>query len=192
MNKEILNLDYQFIMGKLKPLVHVQVSKESMITDEYDANTKAFLSYVVELISTAKTIENASIELISKSNTKSTESISKSKSKSIWKSKPKSTKSISKPISKSNQKLNQEINNELNQYHPELNEKTNNNNNNTTPFTQIASDKITKEELDIFLSSNPPLDLEDNIIEKLLENDKYFQEQVEETIHLLTEKGKSG
>ena len=36
------------------------------------------------------------------------------------------------------------------------------------------------------------LDLEDNIIEKLLENDKYFQEQVEETIHLLTEKGKSG
>ena len=36
------------------------------------------------------------------------------------------------------------------------------------------------------------LDLEDNIIEKLLKDDKYFQEQVEETIHLLTEKGKSG
>ena len=66
-------------------------------------------------------------------------------------------------ILKSNQKLNKEINNELNQYLPELNEKTNNNNNNTTPFTQIACDKITKEELDNFLSSNPPLDLEDNI-----------------------------
>ena len=36
------------------------------------------------------------------------------------------------------------------------------------------------------------LDLEDSIIEKLLKDDKYFQEQVEETIHLLTEKGKSG
>ena len=36
------------------------------------------------------------------------------------------------------------------------------------------------------------LDLEDNIIEKLLKDDKYFQEQVEETIHLLSEKGKSG
>ena len=31
------------------------------------------------------------------------------------------------------------------------------------------------------------LDLDDNIIEKLLRDDKYFQEQVEETIHLLTE-----
>ena len=36
------------------------------------------------------------------------------------------------------------------------------------------------------------LDLDDNIIEKLLRDDKYFQEQVEETIHLLTEKGQSG
>ena len=36
------------------------------------------------------------------------------------------------------------------------------------------------------------LDLDDNIIEKLLRDDKYFQEQVDETIHLLTEKGKSG
>jgi polyadenylate-binding protein len=36
------------------------------------------------------------------------------------------------------------------------------------------------------------LDLEDNIIEKLIKDDAYFQQQVEETIHLLTEKGKSG
>ena len=36
------------------------------------------------------------------------------------------------------------------------------------------------------------LDLDDNIIEKLLNDDKYFQEQVDETIHLLTEKQKSG
>ena len=36
------------------------------------------------------------------------------------------------------------------------------------------------------------LDLDDNIIEKLINDDKYFQEQVEETIHLLTEKQKSG
>ena len=36
------------------------------------------------------------------------------------------------------------------------------------------------------------LDLEDNIIEKLIKDDAYLQQQVEETIHLLTEKGKSG
>ena len=36
------------------------------------------------------------------------------------------------------------------------------------------------------------LDLEDNIIDKLIKDDSYFQQQVEETIHLLTEKGKSG
>ena len=36
------------------------------------------------------------------------------------------------------------------------------------------------------------LDLEDKIIEKLLSDDKYFEQQVEETIHLLTEKQKSG
>ena len=36
------------------------------------------------------------------------------------------------------------------------------------------------------------LDLDDNIIEKLINDDKYFQEQVDETIHLLTEKQKSG
>ena len=36
------------------------------------------------------------------------------------------------------------------------------------------------------------LDLDDNIIEKLLKDDKYFEEQVEETIHLLSEKGQSG
>ena len=36
------------------------------------------------------------------------------------------------------------------------------------------------------------LDLDDKIIEKLLSDDKYFEQQVEETIHLLTEKQKSG
>ena len=36
------------------------------------------------------------------------------------------------------------------------------------------------------------LDLEDNIIEKLIKDDAYFQQKVEENIHLLTEKGKSG
>ena len=36
------------------------------------------------------------------------------------------------------------------------------------------------------------LDLDDNIIEKLLKEDSYFEQQVDETIHLLTEKGKSG
>jgi RNA recognition motif-containing protein len=36
------------------------------------------------------------------------------------------------------------------------------------------------------------LDLDDKIIEKLINDDKYFEQQVEETIHLLTEKQKSG
>ena len=35
------------------------------------------------------------------------------------------------------------------------------------------------------------LDLEDSLIEKLLRDDKYFMQQVSETVKLLTEKEKS-
>lgn len=54
---EVLQLDYQRITNKLKPLVDVQISKESMISDDYDINTKNFLSFIVETIETAKANE---------------------------------------------------------------------------------------------------------------------------------------
>ena len=67
---EVLQLDYQRITNKLRPLADVQLSKESMISDDYDNNTKNFLSFIIETIETAKENEKtATGNVILKVNT---------------------------------------------------------------------------------------------------------------------------
>lgn len=61
---DVLQLDFQKISGKLKPLIDVPVSKESMISDSYDLNTKNFLSFIIETIETAKNNKEVSTETV--------------------------------------------------------------------------------------------------------------------------------
>ena len=61
---EVLQLDLQKISNKLKPLATVQASKESMISDSYDVNTKNFLSFIIETIEAAKAIESTSTDTV--------------------------------------------------------------------------------------------------------------------------------
>ena len=69
---------------------------------------------------------------------------------------------------KNSEKIEQELNSNI-QVQPELNEVKDNNNNNynnnnpPSPYKQIITDKITKEEFESFLNEYTPLDLDDNI-----------------------------
>lgn len=63
---DILQLDYQRIMTKLKPLAEAQLTSETMIHDDYDDKTKQFLKFIVDVISLSKTIESESINNLSK------------------------------------------------------------------------------------------------------------------------------
>lgn len=62
MKYDIFNLDYQVITNKLLPLASEQIMTSSMIDESYDANTKNFLSFIVNVIETAKEIEKTSTE----------------------------------------------------------------------------------------------------------------------------------
>ena len=63
MAEDIFKLDYQVITNKLSTLVAVPETTESAIDESYDENTKNFLSFVSNVIDSAKDVEKNSVEV---------------------------------------------------------------------------------------------------------------------------------
>lgn len=63
MAKDIFKLDYQTITNKLSTLIAVPETTESTIDERYDDNTKKFLSFIADVIESAKGVEDNSFDV---------------------------------------------------------------------------------------------------------------------------------